>query len=117
MPYHELLKRELYATAGMDDSSTPAAGACPIDHDGAVVSPGDGAAQALNLAVTLGAAGAVLTDVAKTTVYVATNSRTDLVTAWQVVRDAFGDHDAPSTLLSVAILGFPANSSRSRRWP
>jgi enamine deaminase RidA (YjgF/YER057c/UK114 family) len=87
------------------------AGACPLDHNGAVVSPGDVAAQAqqvmANLEVALGAAGAVLTDVAKTTVYVASSSRTDLVTAWQVVRDAFGDHDAPSTLLGVEILGYP----------
>jgi enamine deaminase RidA (YjgF/YER057c/UK114 family) len=87
------------------------AGACPLDHEGAVVSPGDFAAQArqvmANLAAALGAAGAGLTDVAKTTVYVASNSRTDLVTAWQVVRAAFGDHDAPSTLLGVAVLGYP----------
>ena len=27
--------------------------------------------------------------------------------AWQVVRAAFGDHDAPSTLLGVAVLGYP----------
>ena len=60
-----------------------------------------------NLAVTLRAAGAGLTDVAKTTVYVASSSRTDLVTAWQVVRETFGDHDAPSTLLGVVVLGYP----------
>jgi enamine deaminase RidA (YjgF/YER057c/UK114 family) len=87
------------------------AGACPLDQDGAVVSPGDVAAQAqlvmANLALALDAAGAGLTDVAKTTVYVASRSRTDLVTAWRVVRDAFGDHDAPSTLLGVAVLGYP----------
>jgi enamine deaminase RidA (YjgF/YER057c/UK114 family) len=87
------------------------AGACPLDHDGAVVSPDDVAAQAqrvmANLAVALRAAGAGLTEVVKTTVYVASSSRTDLVTAWQVVRDAFGDHDAPSTLLGVAVLGYP----------
>jgi enamine deaminase RidA (YjgF/YER057c/UK114 family) len=75
------------------------------------VSPGDVAAQAqrvmANLAVALGAAGAGLTNVAKTTVYVASSSRTDLVTAWQVVRDAFGDHAAPSTLLGVTVLGYP----------
>ena len=29
------------------------------------------------------------------------------MSAWQVVRDAFGDHDAPSTLLGVAALGYP----------
>jgi enamine deaminase RidA (YjgF/YER057c/UK114 family) len=87
------------------------AGACPLDHDGAVVSPGDVAAQAeqvmANLAVALGAAGAGLTDVAKTTVYVASSWRADLLTAWRVVRDAFGGHDAPSTLLGVAVLGYP----------
>ena len=87
------------------------AGACPLDYDGTVVSPGDVAAQAqrvmANLAVALAAAGAELTDVAKTTVYVASSSRADLLNAWQVVRDAFGDHDAPSTLLGVAILGYP----------
>jgi enamine deaminase RidA (YjgF/YER057c/UK114 family) len=87
------------------------AGACPLDRDGGVVAPGNVAAQAqqvmANLAGALGAAGAGLTDVAKTTVYVASSSRTDLVTAWQVVRDAFGDYDPPSTLLGVAALGYP----------
>jgi hypothetical protein len=29
------------------------------------------------------------------------------VTAWQVVRNALGDHDAPSTLLGVAAFGHP----------
>jgi enamine deaminase RidA (YjgF/YER057c/UK114 family) len=87
------------------------AGACPLDQEGGVVSPGDVAAQAqrvmANLAVALSAAGAGLSDVAKTTVYVASSFRADLVTAWQVVRDAFGDHDPPSTLLGVAVLGYP----------
>ena len=46
-----------------------------------------------------------MTDVAKTTVFVASSSHTDLVTAGEVVRDTFGDHDAPSTLLGVAALG------------
>jgi enamine deaminase RidA (YjgF/YER057c/UK114 family) len=98
-----------YATVTPPGRLVFTAGACPLDHDGAVVSPGDVAGQAqqvmANLAVALGAAGAELTDVAKTTVYVASSSRTDLVTAWQVVRNAFGDHDAPSTLLGVAALG------------
>ena len=87
------------------------AGACPLGDDGAVVSPGDVAAQArrvmANLEEALGAAGVGLDDVAKTTVYVASSSRDDLVTAWQVVRAAFGDHEAPSTLLGVAVLGYP----------
>jgi enamine deaminase RidA (YjgF/YER057c/UK114 family) len=87
------------------------AGACPLDDDGAVVAPGDVAAQARrvmdNLAEALRAGGAGLHDVAKTTVYVASSSRDDLVAAWGVVRDAFGDHDPPSTLLGVAVLGYP----------
>jgi enamine deaminase RidA (YjgF/YER057c/UK114 family) len=87
------------------------AGACPLDESGVVIEPGDVQAQAervmVNLQVALGAAGAGLTDVVKTTVYVASHERSDLLTAWQVVRRVFGDHDAPSTLLGVAVLGYP----------
>jgi enamine deaminase RidA (YjgF/YER057c/UK114 family) len=87
------------------------AGACPLDQDGQVVAPGDVEAQARrvmdNLAEALAAAGAGLTDVLKTTVYVASSDRADLVAGWEVVRAAFGDHDAPSTLLGVAVLGYP----------
>ena len=43
----------------------------------------------------------------KTTVYVASPRRDDLVAAWGAVRDWFGDHDAPSTLLGVGVLGYP----------
>ena len=42
----------------------------------------------------------------KTTVFVASAERADLVAAWDVVRAAFGEHDAPSTLLGVAVLGY-----------
>ncbi|MEV0429994.1 RidA family protein [Micromonospora sp. NPDC050495] len=87
------------------------AGACPLDADGRTVAPGDPAGQArqvmANLVVALAAAGARLTDVVRTTVYVASGDRADLVAAWEVVRDAFGDHDVPSTLLGVAVLGYP----------
>jgi len=86
------------------------AGACPLDAAGEIVAPGDVAAQAAqvmdNLEAALRAAGADLCDVAKTTVYVASDRQEDLVTAWQVVRDRFGEHDAPSTLLGVAVLGY-----------
>ena len=60
-----------------------------------------------NLVAALHACGAELTDVAKSTVYVASSRREDLVAAWDVVRAAFGEHDAPSTLLGVAALGYP----------
>jgi hypothetical protein len=29
------------------------------------------------------------------------------VAVWRVVRDAFGEHDVPSTLLGVTVLGYP----------
>jgi len=32
--------------------------------------------------------------------------RCDLVAAWDVVRDAFGDHDVPSTLFGVTVLEY-----------
>jgi enamine deaminase RidA (YjgF/YER057c/UK114 family) len=48
-----------------------------------------------------------LADVVASTVYVASAERTDLVAAWDVVRRHFGDHDAPSTLLGVTVLGYP----------
>jgi enamine deaminase RidA (YjgF/YER057c/UK114 family) len=87
------------------------AGACPLDESGAVVGVGDVAFQAervmQNLVVALRAAGAELADVAKSTVYVASSHRDDLVAAWDVVHRHFGDHDAPSTLLGVAVLGYP----------
>jgi enamine deaminase RidA (YjgF/YER057c/UK114 family) len=87
------------------------AGACPLDAAGGTVAPGDVAAQAeqvmQNLRIALRAAGAGLDDVLKTTVYVASQRREDLVTAWEVVSRHFGSHDAPSTLLGVTVLGYP----------
>ncbi|MCZ2828348.1 Rid family hydrolase [Modestobacter sp. VKM Ac-2986] len=87
------------------------AGACPLDAAGTTVAVGDVAGQArqvvANLVTARAAAGAGLPDVVRTTVYVASTERADLVTAWDVVRAAFGDHDAPSTLLGVTVLGYP----------
>lgn len=99
-----------YAAVTAPGSLVFTAGACPLDESGDVVAVGDVAGQAevvmANLVTALRASGAELTDVAKSTVYVASSRREDLVTAWQVVRAAFGEHDAPSTLLGVAALGF-----------
>jgi enamine deaminase RidA (YjgF/YER057c/UK114 family) len=82
----------------------------PLDEQGHVVEPGDIAGQmrqaVANLQVTLDESGAKLSDVVKTTVYVCSARREDLVAAWNVVAAAFGDHDAPSTLLGVAALGY-----------
>jgi enamine deaminase RidA (YjgF/YER057c/UK114 family) len=100
-----------YASVAAPGSLIFTAGACPIDAHGNVVGGADFSAQAgqamSNLVAALAAAGAGLADVLKTTVYVASAERADLVAAWNVVSTAFGDHDAPSTLLGVSVLGYP----------
>ena len=87
------------------------AGAGPLDQGGAIIAVGDVIGQAeqvmTNLRTALQAAGADLPDVVKTTIYVASQRRDDLLAAWAVVRRHFGDHDAPGTLLGVAVLGYP----------
>jgi enamine deaminase RidA (YjgF/YER057c/UK114 family) len=109
----ELTDNAPYAYAAVtppDRSLVFTAGACPLNAEGETVALGDLAAQANqvmdNLEAALRAAGAELRHVARTTVYVATQRREDLVTAWQVVRERFGEHDVPSTLLGVAVLGY-----------
>ncbi|NED99375.1 RidA family protein [Phytoactinopolyspora halotolerans] len=86
------------------------AGACPLNLDGSTAAVGDYVGQMRkvmeNLNISLNEAGAELSDVVKTTVYVASTDQADLVAAWEVYRDYFGDHDPPSTLLGVAALGY-----------
>lgn len=100
-----------YAATTPDAGLVFTAGACPLDEHGTVVAPGDIAAQTrralANLRAALADSRATFQDVVKTTVYVASNDRADLVTAWHEVAAAFGDHDAPSTLLGVTVLGYP----------
>ena len=86
------------------------AGACPLNLDGSTAGVGDVQAQAAkameNLVIALAAAGAGLDDVLSTRVLVASARHSDLVDAWTIVRGAFGEHDAPSTLLGVTVLGY-----------
>ncbi|HEY1572611.1 MAG TPA: RidA family protein [Pseudonocardiaceae bacterium] len=100
-----------YAATNPDASLVFTAGACPLDEHGTVVAPGDIAAQTrralANLRTALADSKTTFRHVVKTTVYVASSDRADLVTAWNEVAAAFGDHDAPSTLLGVAVLGYP----------
>jgi enamine deaminase RidA (YjgF/YER057c/UK114 family) len=100
-----------YAYAATVPGLVFTAGACPLDEQGAVVAPGDVAAQArrslANLRTTLDECGLTVRDVVKTTVYVASADRADLVAAWDEVAAAFGEHDVPSTLLGVTVLGYP----------
>ena len=99
------------AVSSPDERLIFTAGACPLDAAGETVAPGDIAAQAeqvmQNLRIALRAGGADLDDVLRTTVYVASGEREDLVTAWEVVKRHFGSHEAPSTLLGVSVLGYP----------
>jgi enamine deaminase RidA (YjgF/YER057c/UK114 family) len=86
------------------------AGACPLNEDGSTAAVGDYAGQAAkafeNMRVALADAGAAVEDVLVTRVLVASSRQEDLVAAWEVVRDAFGQHDVPSTLMGVTVLGY-----------
>jgi enamine deaminase RidA (YjgF/YER057c/UK114 family) len=86
------------------------AGACPLNEDGSTAAVGDYAGQAAkafeNMRTALADADASVEDVISTRVLVAATRQEDLVAAWEVVRDAFGRHDVPSTLLGVTVLGY-----------
>ena len=86
------------------------AGACPLNLDGSTAGINDYSAQASkameNLVIALHAAGARLDDVLSTRVLVASSDQSDLVEAWTVIREGFGTHDVPSTLLGVTVRGY-----------
>ncbi|MGH2614557.1 MAG: RidA family protein [Thermomicrobiales bacterium] len=86
------------------------AGAVPLDANGALVGTGDVRAQSRqtleNLMHQLEAAGADGEDVLKTTVYVASADGADLVAVWEEVQRS-PIAAAASTLLGVALLGYP----------
>ncbi|AVZ71023.1 enamine deaminase RidA [Streptomyces lunaelactis] len=98
------------ATAPAESRLIFLAGACPLNEDGSTAAIGDYAGQAAkaveNMWIALTEAGASVEAVISTRVLVASTSRADLVAAWEVVRDAFGDHDVPSTLIGVTVLGY-----------
>jgi enamine deaminase RidA (YjgF/YER057c/UK114 family) len=102
-----------YAYAAVVDAPARSlwlAGACPLDEEGRTVAVGDYEGQAhqvmRNLITVLEDTGAGLSDIARTTVYVASSDRAELVKVWNVYREYMGEHDAPSTLLGVAVLGY-----------
>jgi len=86
-----------------------AAGACPIDAQGDVVSPGDLEAQSAlaieNLREAFEQNDAGLGNVVKATIYVVARERADLVRAWNVMSPHLDR--APTTLLGVTFLGYP----------
>ena len=85
------------------------AGAVPLDAEGNLVGAGDVRAQTRqtlsNLMQQLAAAGATGEDVLKSTVYVASTDRADLVACWEEVQQS-PIASAASTLLGVALLGY-----------
>jgi enamine deaminase RidA (YjgF/YER057c/UK114 family) len=104
VPYH-------YTAAAIGEPVVFSAGACPLDSDARVVAPGDIAGQTrqslMNLTIALNDAGCTEADVVKTTVFVASSARDDLVIAWDEYTQVFGTDGPPSTLLGVAALGWP----------
>lgn len=86
------------------------AGSCPLDKDGLVPDSGGYGSQAKlcvdNLKEALEACGAILDDVVYTRVLVASQNQADLVTAWDAISKEFGNHDVPSTLTGVTVLGY-----------
>jgi enamine deaminase RidA (YjgF/YER057c/UK114 family) len=86
------------------------AGECPLDADGNV-DPGGLEEQAHaaieNLFAVLAREGSSPEQILKTTVYVATGDRAELVCAWNVVEQRLAPNRPPSTLLGVSTLGWP----------
>ncbi len=86
------------------------AGACPIDKNGEVPSLSDYEIQGKlcveNMKEALKDCGATLEDVVYTRVLVASHDQSDLVTAWETIRKEFGNHDVPSILSGVTVLGY-----------
>lgn len=98
------------ATAAAGSRLIFLAGACPLNADGSTAAAGDYRGQAAkafeNMRTALTDAGASVEDVLSTRVLVASSRQEDLLAAWEVVRDLFGEHDVPSTLMGVTVLGY-----------
>jgi enamine deaminase RidA (YjgF/YER057c/UK114 family) len=105
----DLYRGAPYEYSAVADGLVFTAGACPLDSDGHVVTPGDRVAQATrcvaNLLEALAERGASANDMLKTTIYVVADTREDLVAVWEVVEARIGR--VPSTLLGVSLLGYP----------
>ncbi len=103
VPYH-------YASAATGRILVFTAGACPLDEEGRIVAAGDIAGQTRrsieNLRVALQDAGCAPSGIVKTTLFVASSARDDLLEAWNEYEKAFGTDGPPSTLLGVSSLGW-----------
>lgn len=99
-----------YAAVAAAGSIVFTAGACPLDGAGDLIGAGDHVAQAHaavdNLLAVLGLHGATAADLVRTTIYVV-GDRDDLADVWAAVAGRLAPHRPPSTLLGVALLGYP----------
>jgi enamine deaminase RidA (YjgF/YER057c/UK114 family) len=100
-----------YASIAPEGGLVFTAGACPLDAEGRVVAIGDHEGQArqaiANLKAALSEVDSSFNAVLKTTVYVVAQDRSELVRVWNVVEQAFAPARPPSSLLGVALLGYP----------
>jgi enamine deaminase RidA (YjgF/YER057c/UK114 family) len=89
------------------------AGQCPLDADGALVGPGDLAAQseqvARNIEFALASVGATPSDEVRAVIYVASHDRESLSDVWSSLTSsvAAAAFVGAATLLGVAQLGYP----------
>lgn len=87
------------------------AGVCPLNDEGAVVHPGDVAAQTRkvleNMDLVLSRCHVSLEDVAFLRILVVAERSEELGSAWTEVREHFGSHEMPATLQGVSVLGYP----------
>lgn len=86
------------------------AGACPLNKDRDVEHLNNYRLQAKlcveNLKEALKECDADLQDVVYTRILVASQRREDLVSVWGAISEEFGEHDVPSTLSGVTVLGY-----------
>jgi enamine deaminase RidA (YjgF/YER057c/UK114 family) len=99
-----------YAAVAPAGATLFTAGACPLDAEGRLVGWADHRAQAgqalENLLAVLRVHHAGPEHLVRTTVYVV-GDRQDLVAVWDVVAARLAPYRPPSTLLGVALLGYP----------
>jgi enamine deaminase RidA (YjgF/YER057c/UK114 family) len=99
-----------YAAVAPAGATLFTAGASPLDAEGRVVGAGDHATQAGaalgNLLAVLARHGAGPEHLVRTTVYVV-GDRDQLALTWHLVAAGLAPARPPSTLLGVALLGYP----------
>ncbi len=86
------------------------AGACPLGQDRTIPEGAGYERQAKlcvdNIKAVLQESGAALEDLVYTRILVVAKDQSDLVRVWRTVREELGEHNVPSTLTGVTLLGY-----------